>query len=929
MGMLYPLWSCPTSAGEDDVVYYWPLRTMVARQVRAGQWPAWNGREAAGVPLLADPQTGLLFPPNWLFLVLPHRLAYSLCIFLAFSVAGGGAYLYLRRVGLATPAALFGGAAFMFCGFMVGHRVHLALIQTAALLGWGLWSIERIRSNARAAFAWMAPIFALTLAAGHWPTAIHMMLVWLAYLLLRGRPIGRALAVAAAAAVVGGVLLAPQIVATASYLRQSIRADTPYLVAGENSFFPLCAVLAFFPFIMGSRTPNFFPQQWWGPWHLCEMLGYVGLVTLALAASAVWRMYRKRSPSPKSANDETEIKLTDSHPWALDAHGADSAILTPLVRAWTWILIGAGVWALGYYLPTYRLIHRIPVIGMVRCPARMLLAIDFGLAALAAMAIHALATKPRPKLAKTVRRWATAYLPICMVASLLLLFIVVVGQRKGWWDIGPLLSGPTDSILTALKPNSRGVYVPAALAALTIAAIAWFLRNPRPRTWGLIILLLADLFFIARFVDVPGRGRPRPDPEDSPAARWLAANAPKDEPIRVWGLSRSYHHRPAELLLPKTCASLGFETISCYGPLQPSDHALLFGFRPWGANEHWGCLIRRNHLLSLYNVRYVLAADHEFRQVIESVRMPAQPPPADGPNLLKDAWSLRGARLSGEGLTLRAPRLWRAASARQMVSGPLGTTYRVALDVRAPKAAGNLVELRLGLPLRKFSGGPVYRRLLRVDVEQITGRWRRFEETFQMPGRPGATWLSSFQVDTWSDRPIEVRNISLRRSSWPAPINFGGRLAPGEPVYVDRTPDGLEPTNPDDPPVHVYENLLCLPRSFPVADAAAFADNERVIEALRWQANECDLSRQVLVAQKSPLPHGLYFISQNPGAWDGSAGSANGLGAVRAGAVSAAVGHRPPLLAGTLTTAAAVACYLLLVFAGLHRMNKADAGPVR
>ncbi len=61
-----------------------------------------------------------------------------------------------------------------------------------------------------------------------------------------------------------------------------------------------------------------------------------------------------------------------------------------LTRIWTWILIGAGLWALGYYLPTYRLIHMVPILGSVRCPARMLLIIDFALVVLASVGIDAL-----------------------------------------------------------------------------------------------------------------------------------------------------------------------------------------------------------------------------------------------------------------------------------------------------------------------------------------------------------------------------------------------------------------------------------------------------------------------------------------------------------------------------------------------------------
>ena len=839
MGMLYPLWTCPTSAGEDDVVYYWPLRVIVAEQVRSGQLPLWSDAEAGGVALFADPQSGTFFPPNWMFGFLPSRLAYSLCIFLAFAMAGGGAYLYFRRIGLALSAAVFGAVVFEFCGFMVGHRVHLGLIQTAAFLPWGLWAIENLRNNAHRlkTCATMAPIFALTLAAGHWPTAINLVVVWFVYLLVRGRPIGRALASAAASAVIGSAVLAPQIIATASYIQQTVRSGVPYVVAGENSFFPLAGVLAFFPFIMGNRTPNFFGQTWWGPWHQCEMLGYVGLVTLTLAFGTIWKLYKKKKIS------------TDSIPWVSDD-------IRKFVRLWTWILIGAGVWALGYYLPTYWLIHMIPIFGSVRCPARMLLVIDLGLATLAAIGIDALIKAPSADFGRTLRRSAARFLPVCMFGSLAVLALVMTCDGR-LFNVGQFLTIPPgaeafDIIAAALNPLSAAVYIPLAVAAVTIVVVWWFVRStslttgrsPRKRVWALTALVVIDLFFIARFVDVPAGGQPCPDPQRSPAAEWLKEKAP-DEPFRVWGLSRSYHHRPAELLLPKTCAAMGFETISYYGPFQPAEHPLLFGFRSWGENYEWAWLIRRNHLVSLYNVRYILAADPEFRRVIESVRIPAGPTPPDGPDLLKENWteSENVEFQAGRVLMFRSTSFYSSAAvAAQDVVLEAGKVYRIALDARAPEGAGNCITAEYLACSDDQAGYSVNPAMLRIDIERLTARWRHFEWAFRTPDS-AAVSKGTFRIKTHSDLPIEVRNVSLCRSSWSVPINLSNRLKSGDAVYTDRTPKGLPPVG-GKYRVHIYENLLCLPRR-PAFEKKFLSDyNEQAIEALRWEAEKFDLIRK-------------------------------------------------------------------------------------
>ena len=197
----------------------------------------------------------------------------------------------------------------------------------------------------------------LALTAGHWPTFIYVAIIWFVYLAFRGRPFLATLGVAGAAVVMAMLVASPQLDATMQLLAGSTRQRIGYAIFGENSFLPTSAILGLFPMIMGSRTPNFFPHEWWGSWHLCEMLGYVGLLTLALAGAAVWKLYRK----PKSGGGPVGGSRSTA------AKGR--AAVAPRRPAWTSIGAGAFVWMIGYYLPTYKLIHLLPVLNIVRCPA--------------------------------------------------------------------------------------------------------------------------------------------------------------------------------------------------------------------------------------------------------------------------------------------------------------------------------------------------------------------------------------------------------------------------------------------------------------------------------------------------------------------------------------------------------------------------------
>jgi hypothetical protein len=934
MLMLHHIWGNPLSAGEDDAVYYYPLRVMVAQQLGQGHLPLANAREATGVPLMADPQSAVMYPPTWLFLAMNSRLAYSLSIFLAFSLAGVGAYLYLRKLGLRAVAATFGATAFMYCGFMVGHRVHLSVISSASYLPWGLWCIEMMRkghcrlpigdcrlpdaagavdptaargshwfrlfaSSRMAAFVWLAPVVYLALAAGSVPTFIHLMLIWGVYLAFRGRPFWASAGVAAGAVAMAMLVASPQLHVTMQLLMGSTRERLGYAVFGENSFFPSSAILGLFPMIMGSRTPNFFPHEWWGSWHLCEMLGYVGLLTLALAGAAVWKLYRK--PKSDAGGQRARGVSGGKNQAALgDPVGAEEALPQtarqwhpaqwhpapwhPVVRAWTWIGAGAFIWMLRYYLPTYRLIQMLPVLGIVRCSARMVLALDMALATLAAIAVDQVigyALSPREAdapggrvvaLAGAVRRALTRVLPAAMVGALVVLAVVAWFFRGGAGDLGALFTGSAHDALASLSPANPAVWVQFVLLGASVAGGLWWLKKPSTRGLVLVVVLLADLFMVTGFVDSPATGAPVVS-DWSPAAAWLAQNAPDKDSYRIWGVSENYHHRPDELLLPKTCEAMGFSSVTSYGPFQSPHHAHLLGFEIFGSNRDWETLVRKNYLLSMYSVKYIIASNPVHRDVLESVVIDDSPRPPDGAEILTGTWpttnrveqisadaaSVGGTAFPGRECTgtkacatsspvlvLKTPHIWESSQAQQPVTLEAGQIYRIAFDACGP-AGGAASCLRADIYMPH--GGSIkddWSSFLVIPTDQLGANWRHFEWVFRTPDP--LVGQSVFRILTpSSERPIWVANISLKRSSLDRPVNLGGKLASGASVYrkvaelrADRgggahAVQAAQGFSQSDQwaSVAIYENMLCQPRPELIGEKGPPATHE-TIEALKW-----------------------------------------------------------------------------------------------
>jgi hypothetical protein len=99
----------------DHFDYFQPLRAFTAEELKAGRLPLWNPYSASGEPWLANPQTGVFYPPAWLFLVLPFETAYMLFLLLHQAILGWGAYLLFARRG-PPGAAMVGAAALMFSG---------------------------------------------------------------------------------------------------------------------------------------------------------------------------------------------------------------------------------------------------------------------------------------------------------------------------------------------------------------------------------------------------------------------------------------------------------------------------------------------------------------------------------------------------------------------------------------------------------------------------------------------------------------------------------------------------------------------------------------------------------------------------------------------------------------------------------------------
>ena len=152
----------------DILTFFHPWQTAVRESLRAGALPFWNHDTSCGIPLLANLQSGVFYPPNWLYLFLSFDHALTIGMVLHLALAAIFLRAFLRRTGVEEPAAFLGGALFAF-GTWPMAQLEAPMKLGAAVwlpLAWlGTWDAMREGRRRGLGFAGLA--IGLSLLAGY------------------------------------------------------------------------------------------------------------------------------------------------------------------------------------------------------------------------------------------------------------------------------------------------------------------------------------------------------------------------------------------------------------------------------------------------------------------------------------------------------------------------------------------------------------------------------------------------------------------------------------------------------------------------------------------------------------------------------------------------------------------------------------------
>lgn len=285
-----------------------PWREFALETINNGHFPLWNPALGMGAPLIANYQSAVFYPPNWVLLLTGSAWGHGLLVLFHLIWAGLGMLFLARNLNMGVFAQTLAGISFSLSAYLVSRASFLSINAAAAWLPWILLAahamtratvVDGSQGNRRRFQSMLLLGLALAFQwlAGHAQTSWYSLILsivwvsWFSFRQARLRGLWRAGAGFLMAALIAFALSAIQLLPTLEYLLNSQRAsDLSLEAAFSYSFWPWRFLTFLIPNLFGNPASG----DYWGYANFWEDAVYIGILPLLLAALGALRGIRDK-----------------------------------------------------------------------------------------------------------------------------------------------------------------------------------------------------------------------------------------------------------------------------------------------------------------------------------------------------------------------------------------------------------------------------------------------------------------------------------------------------------------------------------------------------------------------------------------------------------------------------------------------------------
>jgi hypothetical protein len=215
----------------DTIRQLYPWRYLAIDLMKHGQIPLWNPYNFSGNPLLANVQSAVFYPFNFIFFIISFPFAWSILIMLQPLLASIFMFFYMRNLKISVSGALLSAIAYGYCLFMSVFLEYNTIGHILIWLPLCLLSIEKIAVKLEKRYILL---FTFTIISAGFAGHIQIFLIYIVfsniYIIwkLMGTNNMRLIKIMGIIMIIAGGITAIQYLPTAELISQSARTNQPF-----------------------------------------------------------------------------------------------------------------------------------------------------------------------------------------------------------------------------------------------------------------------------------------------------------------------------------------------------------------------------------------------------------------------------------------------------------------------------------------------------------------------------------------------------------------------------------------------------------------------------------------------------------------------------------------------------------------------------